>query len=108
MKLPKGPLKVITFADLDTLTENERRARASGKIFHPTVRVAVKGKGDNVRVVTGFGLRFLSPPAGDVAEEAEVKSSITTFPHLWAVPNRAYVRQWIETTEAVEVVTSLD
>lgn len=97
MRLPKGPLKVITFCTEDTLDENERRARAGGKIFHPTVRIAVDKP---PKLVLGASV---SLPAG-----AEVKSSVTTFPHPWAVPNRARVRYWIETTEAVEVITSTE
>lgn len=99
MKLPKGPLKVITFCTDETLEENERRARAGGKIFHPVIRVGVKGASGGA-VFAGVEVKL---PA-----DAEVKSSITTFPHPWAVPNRARVRYWIETTEAVEVITSTE
>ena len=102
MKLPKGPLKVITFCTEETLEENERRSRAGGKIFHPVVRVGVQAEITTTptKIVTGVSVTL---PAG-----AEVKSSITTFPHQWSVPSRARVRYWIETTEAVEIITSTE
>jgi len=101
MKLSKGPLKVITFTTDAVLRENEKRARAGGKIFHPTVYVAVEANEGTqaARIVAGFGL--LLPAA------AEVKSTITKFPHEWA-GRRDVPRYWIETTDAVEVITAYE
>lgn len=97
MKLSKGPLKVITFATDAVLRENELRARAGGKKFHPTVLVSIEPKeGGEVRLVGGFTVKL--PP------DAEVKSSITQFPHQWT-GLRNVPRYWIETTESVEVIT---
>jgi hypothetical protein len=98
VKLPKGPLKVITFTTDAVLRENELRARAGGQIFHPTLYVAVEPQeGEQARVVAGFGV--VLPPG------AKVRSCITKFPHEWA-GRRDALRYWIETTEAVDVITS--
>lgn len=102
MKLPKGRLKVITFATDAILQENERRVRAGGKIFHPTVYVAIEpGKNEPPvgRMLAGFGLVL---PA-----DAQVKSCITNFPYVWA-GRRDIPRYWIETTDVVELQTSIE
>lgn len=100
MKLSKGPLKVITFTSDATLRENELRSRAGGKLFHPVVWVSVEPKeGDKVRLVGGFAVKLPST--------AEVKTSITQFPHQWT-GFRNIPRYWIETTESVEVITDYE
>jgi hypothetical protein len=100
VKLAKGPLKVITFTSDAVLRENELRARAGGKKFHPTVWVSIEPKeGGKVRLVGGFAVKL---PA-----DAEVKSGITQFPHQWT-GFRNVPRYWIETTESVEVITDYE
>lgn len=102
MKLPKGRLKVITFATEAILRENELRVRAGGKVFHPTVYVAIEpGEKEPPvgRMLAGFAL--VLPP------DAQVKTCNTNFPYAWA-GRRDIPRYWIETTDVVELQTSYE
>jgi hypothetical protein len=100
MKLPKGPLKVIHFANEAVLEENERRRRAGGSVFHPTVHVTVQpaDEGSIAATFSGFAIN---------ASKFEVKSAVTNWPHVWAVHHRTRVRYWLETTDAVEIIPNV-
>ena len=100
-KLKKGPLKVITFAGASTFAENEFRRRANGRLFHPTVRVAVQPvtEGDRPQVVEGFAATLKSGKA---------RYAVNTSPHSWATPRNTPAHCWIETTDEIEVTTSYE
>jgi hypothetical protein len=100
-RLRKGPLKVITFCGPEPIRENELRRRANGKVYHPTVRVAVQPttEGEKAHTVEGFAVNL---------KKATAHYSIGATPHAWAVQGNADVHHWIETTGEVEIQTTFE
>jgi hypothetical protein len=93
MKLAAGPLKVILINE-PALKENERRARASGRIFVPPFIVYVTG---SERVPVGaFGWR------GNV----QPRYALTQFPFEWAPTSIKHHRVWFETKGELTLQTT--
>lgn len=92
MKLPKGTLKVI-FRDPAATEENEKRNRAGGKRFKPVFHVMVKGPGNKTSYFAAF----------TVSGRLTMGSSVGAFPHAKSVPQLRDLRDWVETTDELEI-----